>query len=119
MQVENEAAESSILGTVTCSIMCSLLFILIINTPPQGPPQSASPFLLKTVTKTNFEASLTGLRHHVRASDFVAIDLEMTGVASAPWCESFEFDRSDVGYLKVWSLREQAKRKSNVEAGEN
>ena len=29
----------------------------------------------------------------------------MTGVANAPWRESFEFDRSDVGYLKVWSLR--------------
>ncbi|MED6175222.1 hypothetical protein PIB30_076387 [Stylosanthes scabra] len=62
---------------------------------------SQSPFPLKTVTTKNFEASLSELRDHVRASDFVAIDLEMTGVTSAPWRESFEFDRSDVRYLKV------------------
>lgn len=31
----------------------------------------------------------------------MAVDLEMTGVTSAPWRESFEFDRSDVRYLKV------------------
>ncbi|XP_028781706.1 poly(A)-specific ribonuclease PARN [Neltuma alba] len=64
-------------------------------------PQSGPAFPLKTVTKSNFEASIAELRHHVRASDFVAIDLEMTGITSAPWRESFEFDRSDVRYLKV------------------
>ena len=37
----------------------------------------------------------------VRDSDFVAIDLEITGVTSAPWREMFEFDRFDVRYLKV------------------
>ncbi|KAK4278288.1 hypothetical protein QN277_016153 [Acacia crassicarpa] len=62
---------------------------------------SGSAFPLKTVTKANFEVSLAELRHHVRASDFVAIDLEMTGITSAPWRESFEFDRSDIRYLKV------------------
>ncbi|KAI9102242.1 hypothetical protein K1719_023444 [Acacia pycnantha] len=65
------------------------------------PQSSGSAFPLKTVTKSNFEVSLAELRHHVRASDFVAIDLEMTGITSAPWRESFEFDRSDVRYLKV------------------
>lgn len=64
-------------------------------------PQSGSAFPLKTVTKSNFEASLAELRYHVRAADFVAIDLEMTGITSAPWRESFEFDSSDVRYLKV------------------
>ncbi|KAJ7960940.1 poly(A)-specific ribonuclease PARN [Quillaja saponaria] len=65
------------------------------------PPQSAPAFPFKNVTKLNFDASLAELRHHVRASDFVAIDLEMTGITSAPWRDSFEFDRSDVRYLKV------------------
>uniref|UniRef100_A0A2C9VB30 Uncharacterized protein n=1 Tax=Manihot esculenta TaxID=3983 RepID=A0A2C9VB30_MANES len=37
----------------------------------------------------------------VGAADFVAMDLEMTGVTSAPWGESFEFDRLDVRYLKA------------------
>lgn len=37
----------------------------------------------------------------MRAADFVAIDMEMTGVTSAPWRESFEFDRFDIRYLKV------------------
>lgn len=58
-------------------------------------------FPSKTVTTANFEPSLAELRHHVRCSDFVAIDLEMTGVTSAPWRELLEFDRSDVRYLKV------------------
>ena len=61
----------------------------------------SSSFALKNVTRSNFELSLADLRRHVRDSDFVAIDLEMTGVTSAPWRESFEFDRFDVRYLKV------------------
>ncbi|XP_038904545.1 poly(A)-specific ribonuclease PARN isoform X2 [Benincasa hispida] len=62
---------------------------------------SNSSFPLKNVTKLNFEAALSELRDHVRAADFVAIDLEMTGITSAPWRESFEFDRFDIRYLKV------------------
>ena len=58
-------------------------------------------FPLKQVTKSNFEPALAELGSHVRAADFIAIDLEMTGVTSAPWRECFEFDRSDVRYLKV------------------
>ncbi|KAI3769143.1 hypothetical protein L6452_00243 [Arctium lappa] len=61
----------------------------------------SSSFALKNVTRSNFELSLADLRRHVRDSDFVSIDLEMTGVTSAPWRESFEFDRFDVRYLKV------------------
>ncbi|TKY45589.1 Poly(A)-specific ribonuclease PARN [Spatholobus suberectus] len=63
--------------------------------------QCGSAFPLKTVTTANFEPSLAELQRLVRSSDFVAIDLEMSGVTSAPWRESFEFDRSDVRYLKV------------------
>lgn len=58
-------------------------------------------FPLKHVTRSNFESAVAELRSHVRAADFVAIDLEMTGITSAPWRESLEFDRSDVRYLKV------------------
>ncbi|CAA6672445.1 unnamed protein product [Spirodela intermedia] len=56
---------------------------------------------VKKVTKSNFTSALEELRAQVRASDFVAVDLEMTGVTSAPWREAFEFDRSDVRYSKV------------------
>ncbi|KAL5077349.1 hypothetical protein RYX36_016333 [Vicia faba] len=55
----------------------------------------------KNVIVGNFEPSLGVLRQHVRLSDFVAIDLEMTGVANAPWREPFPFDRSDLNHLKV------------------
>lgn len=58
-------------------------------------------FPLKHVTRSNFERTLNDLRTHVKAADFVAIDLEMTGVTSAPWRDSLEFDRYDVRYLKV------------------
>ncbi|XP_057975352.1 poly(A)-specific ribonuclease PARN [Malania oleifera] len=61
----------------------------------------ASSFSLKNVTRSNFDAALADLRRLVRAADFVSVDLEMTGVTSAPWRESFEFDRYDVRYLKV------------------
>ncbi|KAJ1441229.1 Ribonuclease CAF1 [Sesbania bispinosa] len=77
-------------------------------------PQCGSAFPLKTVTTANFEPSLAELRRHVRSSDFVAIDLEMTGVTSAPWRESLEFDRSDVRYLKV---RDSASRFAVVQFG--
>ncbi|KAI7734106.1 hypothetical protein M8C21_018905 [Ambrosia artemisiifolia] len=62
---------------------------------------ASSTFAIKNVTKSNFDSSLADLRRHVKAADFVSIDLEMTGVTSAPWRESFEFDRFDVRYLKV------------------
>ncbi|WCJ33110.1 Polynucleotidyl transferase ribonuclease H-like superfamily protein [Euphorbia peplus] len=62
---------------------------------------SSSSFPLKHVTKSNFEASLAELKLHVAAADFIAIDLEMTGVASAPWREALQYDRSDIRYLKV------------------
>ncbi|GMH05827.1 hypothetical protein Nepgr_007667 [Nepenthes gracilis] len=58
-------------------------------------------FSLKNVTKSNFASTLGDLRRHISSADFVAVDLEMTGVTSAPWRESFEFDRYDVRYLKV------------------
>ncbi|XP_042447275.1 poly(A)-specific ribonuclease PARN-like isoform X2 [Zingiber officinale] len=56
---------------------------------------------VKQVTRPNFNAALEGLRACVEESDFVAVDLEMTSVTSAPWRDSFEFDRSDVRYLKL------------------
>ncbi|ESQ29877.1 hypothetical protein EUTSA_v10011283mg [Eutrema salsugineum] len=62
---------------------------------------AAGAFPLKHVTRSNFEMTLNDLRSHVKAADFVAIDLEMTGVTSAPWRDSLEFDRYDVRYLKV------------------
>ncbi|PSS06020.1 Poly(A)-specific ribonuclease [Actinidia chinensis var. chinensis] len=58
-------------------------------------------FSLKNVTKSNFESALTDLRCLVRDADFVSIDLEMTGVTSAPWRESLECDRFDIRYLKT------------------
>lgn len=69
--------------------------------PPRTYCTTTATFPLKNVTKSNFESSLEDLRRHVRASDFVSIDLEMTGITSAPWRDSFEYDRFDVRYLKV------------------
>ncbi|CAM8937307.1 unnamed protein product [Rhodiola kirilowii] len=63
--------------------------------------ETSSQFPLKHVTRSNFESSLEDFTRHVKAADFVSIDLEMTGLTSAPWRDSFEFDRSDIRYLKV------------------
>ena len=62
---------------------------------------SPSTFSLKNVTKSNFESVLGDLRCLVRVADFVSINLEMTGVTSAPWRESLDCDRFDVRYLKA------------------
>lgn len=62
---------------------------------------STSSFGIKNVTLSNFESTLVELRQHIRGADFVAIDLEMTGITSAPWRESLELDRFDIRYLKV------------------
>jgi len=70
-------------------------------TTSSSPLTLTSSFSLKNVTKSNFEQTLVDLAGHVRAADFVAVDLEMTGVTSSPWRESFEIDRHDVRYLKV------------------
>ncbi|KAL6177037.1 hypothetical protein ACLB2K_053669 [Fragaria x ananassa] len=55
-------------------------------------------FILKNMTKSNFEPVLAEL---ISAADFVAIDLKMTGVTSAPWTDLLEFDRPGISYLKV------------------
>ncbi|XP_074303444.1 poly(A)-specific ribonuclease PARN [Silene latifolia] len=63
--------------------------------------QSPNSFSLKNVTKSNFDETLIDLTAHVKSADFIAIDLEMTGITRSPWRESFEFDRHDIRYLKV------------------
>ncbi|XP_071725703.1 poly(A)-specific ribonuclease PARN [Rutidosis leptorrhynchoides] len=75
--------------------------ITLISSSRASYSTSSSSFAIKNVTKSNFDSSLADLRRHVKDADFVAIDLEMTGVTSAPWRDSFEFDRFDVRYLKV------------------
>ncbi|KAL0320889.1 UNVERIFIED_CONTAM: Poly(A)-specific ribonuclease PARN [Sesamum radiatum] len=72
-----------------------------------APPPSGADVALKNVTKSNFEPVLAELRRHVRQADFVAVDLEMTGITSAPWREAFEFDRSDIQYLKIKNSAEK------------
>lgn len=62
-------------------------------------PPSTTP--INRVTRANFESALEMLRTSVREADFVAVDLEMTGITSAPWREALEVDRPDVRYLKV------------------
>ncbi|KAL3614703.1 hypothetical protein CASFOL_041460 [Castilleja foliolosa] len=70
-------------------------------------PSGVDLVALKNVTKSNFEPALAELRRHVRQADFVSIDLEMTGITSAPWREAFEFDRLDVQYLKIKNSAEK------------
>lgn len=76
-------------------------FVRYLCSSSPSPPPSGADEPLKNVTKSNFEPALAELRRHVREADFVSIDLEMTGVTSAPWRESFDFDRPDIQYLKI------------------
>uniref|UniRef100_A0A0D9W609 Uncharacterized protein n=1 Tax=Leersia perrieri TaxID=77586 RepID=A0A0D9W609_9ORYZ len=69
---------------------------------------------VKQVTRGNLADALEELRARVRDAAFVGIDLEMSGVTSAPWRDTFEFDRADVRYLK---LRDSAERFAALQLG--
>uniref|UniRef100_A0A453C689 Uncharacterized protein n=1 Tax=Aegilops tauschii subsp. strangulata TaxID=200361 RepID=A0A453C689_AEGTS len=69
---------------------------------------------VKQVTRGNLAEALEELRARVRDAAFVGIDLEMSGVTSAPWRDTFELDRADVRYLK---LRDSAKRFAVLQLG--
>ncbi|KAJ1688336.1 hypothetical protein LUZ63_019726 [Rhynchospora breviuscula] len=59
----------------------------------------------------SYHDSLTSL---IQNASFVALDAEMTGVASTPWRESFEWDSADVRFLK---LRHSASRFALLQFG--
>ncbi|KAL5216012.1 hypothetical protein ABZP36_007413 [Zizania latifolia] len=69
---------------------------------------------VKQVTRGNLADALEELRARVRDAAFVGIDLEMSGVTSAPWRDTFELDRADVRYLK---LRDSAERFAALQLG--
>ncbi|AAF79314.1 F14J16.11 [Arabidopsis thaliana] len=83
------------------SLVCSFSSSAAETVTTSTAASATAAFPLKHVTRSNFETTLNDLRSLVKAADFVAIDLEMTGVTSAPWRDSLEFDRYDVRYLKV------------------
>lgn len=69
---------------------------------------------VKQVTRGNLAEALEELRARVRDAAFVGIDLEMSGITSAPWRDTFELDRADVRYLK---LSDSAKRFAVLQLG--
>ncbi|KAJ1271421.1 hypothetical protein BS78_06G127300 [Paspalum vaginatum] len=69
---------------------------------------------VKQVTRGNLAEALEELRVRVREAAFVGLDLEMSGVTSAPWRDTFELDRADVRYLK---LRDSAERFAALQLG--
>ncbi|KAK9144950.1 hypothetical protein Sjap_004853 [Stephania japonica] len=75
-------------------LMMMLVYLTLFNLSSQY-------ILVKKITRKNFNSALIDLRHQVREADFVSVDLEMTGVTTAPWRESLVFDRFDILYLKI------------------
>ncbi|RCV34027.1 hypothetical protein SETIT_7G129800v2 [Setaria italica] len=78
------------------------------------PPGGGSGVAVKQVTRGNLAEALEELRGRVREATFVGLDLEMSGVTSAPWRDTFELDRDDVRYLK---LRDSAERFAALQLG--
>uniref|UniRef100_A0ACD5V6Z9 Uncharacterized protein n=2 Tax=Avena sativa TaxID=4498 RepID=A0ACD5V6Z9_AVESA len=76
--------------------------------------EASSGVAVKQVTRGNLAEALEELRARVRDAAFVGIDLEMSGVTSAPWRDTFELDRADVRYLK---LRDSAQRFAALQLG--
>jgi poly(A)-specific ribonuclease len=79
-----------------------------------GDDDGRSGVAVKQVTRGNLAESLEELRVRVREAAFVGIDLEMSGVTSAPWRDTFELDRADVRYLK---LCDSAQRFASLQLG--
>jgi poly(A)-specific ribonuclease len=82
--------------------------------PPKGGGDGGSGVPVKQVTRGNLAEVLEELRGRVREATFVGLDLEMSGVTSAPWRDTFELDRDDVRYLK---LRDSAERFAALQLG--
>jgi poly(A)-specific ribonuclease len=93
-----------------------LLYRAISSPPPGGDGDGGggSGVAVKQVTRGNMAEALEKLRGRVREAAFVGVDLEMSGVTSAPWRDTFELDRADVRYLK---LRDSAERFAALQLG--
>ncbi|CAL5026989.1 unnamed protein product [Urochloa decumbens] len=93
----------------------SLLSGALSSSPPPGDGgDGRSGVAVKQVTRGNLAEALEELRGRVREATFVGLDLEMSGVTSAPWRDTFELDRADVRYLK---LRDSAERFAALQLG--
>jgi poly(A)-specific ribonuclease len=79
-----------------------------------GDDAGGSEVAVKQVTRGNLAEALEELRARVRDAAFVGLDLEMSGVTSAPWRDTIELDRADVRYLK---LRDSAQRFAALQLG--
>ncbi|XP_066348513.1 poly(A)-specific ribonuclease PARN-like isoform X2 [Miscanthus floridulus] len=91
-----------------------LLYRAISSPPPGGNGGGGGGVAVKQVTRGNMAEALEKLRGRVREAAFVGVDLEMSGVTSAPWRDTFELDRADVRYLK---LRDSAERFAALQLG--
>uniref|UniRef100_A0A0E0KRN7 Uncharacterized protein n=1 Tax=Oryza punctata TaxID=4537 RepID=A0A0E0KRN7_ORYPU len=95
----------------------TLLSRLLSSSPPASGSvggEAGGGVAVKQVTRGNLAEALEGLRARVRDAAFVGIDLEMSGVTSAPWRDTLELDRADVRYLK---LRDSAERFAALQLG--
>ena len=93
----------------------ALLFrALSSSPPPKGGGDGGSGVPVKQVTRGNLAEALDELRGRVREAAFVGLDLEMSGVTSAPWRDTFQLDRDDVRYFK---LRDSAERFAALQLG--
>ena len=90
-----------------------ILLYHAISSPPNG-GNGGGGVAVKQVTRGNMAEALEKLRGRVREAAFVGVDLEMSGVTSAPWRDTFELDRADVRYLK---LRDSAERFAALQLG--
>ncbi|EFJ28195.1 hypothetical protein SELMODRAFT_451150 [Selaginella moellendorffii] len=66
------------------------------------------------ITRQNFGAAFQRLKGLLREADFVAMDLEMSGVHSAPWRKSMELDTLETRYHNV---RDSAEKFSLLQCG--
>lgn len=70
--------------------------------------------VMANVNRSNFNSALEELRVLIKDAHFIAIDLEMTGITSAPWRENFECDTLNVRYSK---LKDSAEKFAVVQFG--
>ncbi|KAJ7562335.1 hypothetical protein O6H91_03G065000 [Diphasiastrum complanatum] len=103
-----------IIHSISCRLRPLQYCLFLKSSCSSAAATAASPIIMANVTRKNFKEALEQLKKQVQAADFVALDLEMTGVLSAPWRRNIELDTLNTRY---YNLKDSAEKFQVLQCG--